>query len=83
MKSSKIVGSRSEGIEFPCLMELISSTRSKGIVALFTSPTEGMVVHTTSDSSYCIGHYQDTWVPCTEKHSWAPFKGTIALHGED
>lgn len=57
---------------FPKLMKLVDGD----FVALFSSPTEGMIVY-AGTSYYTAGHYSETWQPSC----FQDFHGTITLEG--
>ena len=62
---------------FPILMEADST----GLLVLFTSETEGVVIDGGS-SMWSVGEYCDDWFPCYQKMQWKKFTGTITLEND-
>ena len=73
MKST-ITESQPPVITYPCLMQSLV-----GLIVLFTSETEGTVIHVGDDEYNSLGDHKGCWRIATDDTYWAPFTGTITL----
>ena len=73
MIKSKVISKGANSIGFPKLMK-----GSTGVVVLFHKPTSGVVVG-ESGSSYCVGHYSNTWGP----DSFSDYDDAITLENSN
>lgn len=48
-----------------------------GSVVLFTSETEGTIIH-AGESNDALGEHSNDWIPATDSH-WIRFTGTLNL----
>ena len=72
MKST-ITESPPREITYPCLMQSL-----KGMIVLFTSETEGTVIH-VGEGPHFLGYHCPEWIKANDAHIWTPFTGTLTL----
>ena len=71
-------------ITYPCLMKFMGNyKKTKGTVVLFTSESEGTVVHITPKSKFKLGFYSETWTSCKDHNLWKPFRGKLTINTEE
>lgn len=71
-------GTQQKEISFPVLMKDTES----GLIVLFISEQEGIVVKTDGQYGWKLGNYSKAWVSCKHPSEWIPFEGTISISNE-
>ena len=84
MKSTIIGIEKPTTITYPCIMEYtMNHVKINGTLVLFTSETEGTVVHAIPGSCFELGLHSKSWTPCSNHLRWKPFHGTLTINTEE